>query len=75
MILRRENFFSPERRSKVFKFAKNDRLDAVIILARDERIFFSLENDLKGGPLDDFFQFSRCIKSCKLLKVDLVIPN
>ena len=36
-ILRREKIFSPERRSKVVKFAKNDRLDALIILARDER--------------------------------------
>ena len=35
-ILRRGNFFSPEGRSKVVKFAKNDRLDALIILASDE---------------------------------------
>jgi hypothetical protein len=39
-ILRREKIFSPERRSKVVKFAKNDRLDALIILARDERFSF-----------------------------------
>ena len=39
-ILRRENFFSPERRSKVVKFVKNDRLDSLIILARDERFLF-----------------------------------
>ena len=36
------------------KFAKNDRLDSLIILARDEQILFFLENDPKGGPLDDF---------------------
>jgi hypothetical protein len=38
--LRRENFFSPKRRSKVAKFAKNDRLDALIILAKDEQFLF-----------------------------------
>ena len=37
MILREEKFFSPERRSKVAKFAKNDRLDALIVLAKDEQ--------------------------------------
>ena len=47
--------FSPERRSKVVKFAKNDRLDALILLARDELFLFSLGNDPKGGPLDDFY--------------------
>ena len=37
------------------KFAKNDRFDALIVLAKDEPFFyFSLENDPKGGPLDDF---------------------
>ena len=47
--------FSPERSSKVAKFAKNDRFDALIVLAKDEPFFyFSLENDPKGGPLDDF---------------------
>ena len=35
------------------KLAKNDRFDALIVLACDEQ-FFSLENDPKGGPLDDF---------------------
>ena len=39
------------------KFAKNDRLDALIVLARDEQFFFPLKNDPKGGPLDDFFNF------------------
>ena len=39
-ILRREKIFSPERRSKVVKFAKNDRLDVLIILAKDEQILF-----------------------------------
>ena len=36
----RENFFSPERRSKVVKFSKNDRLDELIILARGDRFLF-----------------------------------
>ena len=33
--------FSPERRSKVVKFAKNHRLNALIDLARDEQFLFS----------------------------------
>ena len=36
-------------------FAKNDRLDALIVLAREEQSFFSIEKDPKGGPFDDFF--------------------
>ena len=39
-ILRKEKTFSPERRSKVVKFAKNDRIDALIVLARDEQFLF-----------------------------------
>ena len=35
-----EKKFSPERRSKVVKFAKNDRLDALIVVARDEQFLF-----------------------------------
>ena len=35
-----KTFFSPERRSKVVKFTKNDRLDPLIVLARDERFSF-----------------------------------
>ena len=31
-------FFSLERGSKVVKYAKNDRLDTLIVLAKDERI-------------------------------------
>ena len=50
----KETVFSPERRSKVVKFVKNDRVNGLIILARDELFLFSLENDPKGGPLDDF---------------------
>ena len=37
------------------KFAQIDRLDALIVLVRDEQFYFSLEIDPKGGPLDDFF--------------------
>ena len=58
MILRREKIFGPERRSKVVKFVKNDRLEMLIILARDAQFQFSLENDPKGGPLGDFFLHS-----------------
>ena len=35
-----EKNFSPERRSKVVKFAKNDRLDALIVLAQAEQFLF-----------------------------------
>ena len=52
--MRREIFFSPEYCSKVVKFAKKDCLDALIVLTRNEQFSFSLENDPKGGPLDDF---------------------
>ena len=40
VILSREKFFSPERRSKMVKFAKNDCLKLLIVLARDERFLF-----------------------------------
>ena len=52
MILRREKFFSPERRSTVVKFAKNDGLDALIVVVKDDSFFF-FEIYAKGGPLDD----------------------
>ena len=39
-ILIWEKIFSPERRSKVAKFSKNDRLDALIVLAKDEQFLF-----------------------------------
>ena len=55
MILRRENFFSPERRSKVVKFAKNDRLDALNVLARDEQFLFFPWKWSKGGTIGWFF--------------------
>ena len=34
-----------------------DRLDALIVLVRDEQFYFSLEINPKGGPLDDFSHF------------------
>ena len=39
--------------SKVIQFAKNAPLNALIILARDERFLFQVYFS-KGGPLDDF---------------------
>ena len=39
-ILRRGKLFSPERCSKVVKFVKNDHLDVLIVLARDEQFSF-----------------------------------
>ena len=44
-------------RSKVVKFAKNYRLDALIVLVRDEQFFFPFENDAKGGPLGEMSYF------------------
>ena len=55
-ILRRQRFFSPERRSKVIKFAKNDPLDALIVLARDEPfLFFPLKTIQRGDHWRNFF--------------------
>ena len=54
-ILRKEKIFSPERRSKVVKFAKNDRLDALIVLARDEQFLFFPWKWSKGGTIGWFF--------------------
>merc|ERR1712208_203936 len=73
-ILRREKIFSPERRSKVVKFAKNDHLDALIILARDELFYFSLENGPKGGPLDDIFSIFHFMKSYNFLVFAFLSP-
>ena len=47
--------FSPERRSKVVKFAKNDRLDALMVLARDEQFLFFPWKWCKGGTIGWFF--------------------
>ena len=63
-----ENNSSPERRSKVVRFGQNYRLDALIVLERDEKIHFSLENDPKRGPLDDFFPFSGWIQGKQIFK-------
>ena len=48
-------FFSPERRSKVVKFTKNDRLNALIVLARDERFSFFPWKWSKGGTIGRFY--------------------
>ena len=72
-ILRMEKNFSPERRSKVVKFAKIDRLDALIVLVRNEQFYFSLEIDSKGGPLDDFFPVSWWVKPYYFVTFYLVI--
>ena len=40
--LRTEICFSPERSSKVLKISKNDRLDALIVLLRDDQFLFFL---------------------------------
>ena len=55
--MRRQRFFSPERRSKVIKFAKNDPLDALIVLARDEPfLFFPLKTIQRGDHWRIFLQ-------------------
>ena len=55
VIVRKEHFFSPERRSKVAKFAKNDRLDVLIVVARDEQFLFFPWKLSKGGTIGWFF--------------------
>ena len=35
-----EKKICPERRSKLTKFAKNDRLDVLIVLAKDEQFLY-----------------------------------
>ena len=47
--------FSPERRSKVVKFAKNGRLDPLIVLARDEQLLFFPWKWSKGWTIGQFF--------------------
>ena len=47
-ILSMNKLFSPERRSKVVKFAKNDPLDTLIVIARDEQFFFPLKMIQRG---------------------------
>ena len=59
----------------MIKFAKNDRFNVLIILARDEQFYFPLENDPKEGPLDDFFAFSCWMNSTILLVFPLVLVS
>ena len=40
------------------RFTKNDRLDALITVARDEIFYFYLKIDPKGGPLEDLAKLS-----------------
>ena len=70
-ILRRQRFFSPDRRSKVIKFAKNDPLDALIVLARDEPfLFFPLKTIQRGDHWRIFF----AVKPCDFASFSLVSP-
>ena len=55
----------------MLKFEKNDRLDALIVLVRDEQFSFPFENDAKGGPLDDFFYFLAALNN-KIKQLNLV---
>ena len=68
-ILRRENFFSPVRRSKVVKFTKNDRLNALIVLARDERFSFFPWKWSKGGTIGQFFPHFLALRNLVILLV------
>ena len=54
-ILRGKKFFSPERGSKVVMFEKNDRLDVVIVVSRDEQFLFFPWKWSKGGTIGWFF--------------------
>ena len=68
MILRGENFFSPERRSKLVKFAKSDRLDALIVLAIDKQFSFFPWRKSKGGTIGWFFSiFSHYVYPHKIV--------
>ena len=71
-FLRSRNFFSPERRSKVVKFAKNDPLDTLIVMARDEQFLFFPWKWFKGGTIGWFFSFSGCIKPYNFATFTLV---
>ena len=66
VILRKENFFNPECGSKVVKFSKSDRLDALIILARDEQFLFFHWKLSKGGTIGWFLPIFYCLKPCIL---------
>ena len=57
-------FFSPERRSKGAKFAKNDRLDALILLAKDEQFLFFPWKMIQRGDHWRNFSILCCIKPC-----------
>ena len=73
-ILRREKIFSPERRSKVVKFAKNDRLEALILLARDEPFLFFPCKWSKGGTIGWvflIFSLDESLQFCPFLKLFL----
>ena len=53
-ILRKDKKFCPERGPKVVKLAKNDRLDTLILLARDKQFLFSPWKFSKGGTIGRF---------------------
>ena len=66
--------FSPERRSKVVKFAKNDRLEALILLARDEPYLFFPCKWSKGGTTGWvflIFSLDESLQFCPFLKLFL----
>ena len=65
LILRRKISFSPERRSKGVKFAKNDRLDALFVLPRDDQSLFFPWKWFKGGTIGLFFShfLTLCLSS------------
>ena len=54
-ILRREKIVSSERHLKMVKFAKNDHLDVLIVLARDEQFLLPPWKWSKGGTIRLFF--------------------
>ena len=56
-VFERRHFFSPDRRSKVVKYAKNYPLDAMIVLAKHETFLFFPWNWFKVGTIGWFFSF------------------
>ena len=75
VILRRKNSFSPERRSKVGEFAKNDRLNALIVLVRDEQFSFFPWKWSKGGTIGWFWRTSAQVQAQAQLRLSSIISS
>ena len=61
--------------SKVVKFSNNDRLDMLILLARDEQFLIPHWKRFKGGPLEDFSYFLTGRESTSFLDFDIFLTS